>query len=208
MCRHLLLRRQFPDHGEEIARAIRLGQVSGRAGILGLLLVSTERERGDRDDRGEGHCPRPPQGAHGVDARDFRELDVHENQVGPLLEGRGNARFPVHCLEQPVGRASKQIADDLAIQLVVLDVENGLGAHARLACSTRNGIAKEKVEPRPSSLSTQMRPPCISTNFFVMLSPNPVPPNSLAIRGSAWRNSPKTLSSWSLAIPMPVSVTR
>jgi hypothetical protein len=43
---------------------------------------------------------------------------------------------------------------------------------------------KKKVDPLPSSLSTQMRPPCSSTNFFVMLSPSPVPPNSLAIVGS------------------------
>ena len=50
--------------------------------------------------------------------------------------------------------------------------------------STRNGIVKEKVDPWPSSLSPQMRPPCSSTNFFVMLNPRPVPPNSRAIVAS------------------------
>ena len=31
---------------------------------------------------------------------------------------------------------------------------------------TRSGIAKKNVDPAPTSLSTQMRPPCISTNFL------------------------------------------
>ena len=29
-----------------------------------------------------------------------------------------------------------------------------------------DGIEKKNVDPRPTSLSTQIRPPCISTNFW------------------------------------------
>jgi hypothetical protein len=34
------------------------------------------------------------------------------------------------------------------------------------------------VEPRPSSLSTETRPPCASTNCLTMARPRPVPPFS------------------------------
>jgi predicted TIM-barrel fold metal-dependent hydrolase len=37
------------------------------------------------------------------------------------------------------------------------------------------GSVKVNVEPRPSSLSTQSRPPCSSTNFLARASPRPVP---------------------------------
>src|SRR5262249_661751 len=39
----------------------------------------------------------------------------------------------------------------------------------------RFGSVKANVEPLPTSLVTQMRPPCSSTNFFVSVSPRPVP---------------------------------
>src|SRR5262249_44219221 len=81
-------------------------------------------------------------------------------------------------------------------------------AQARFPFSRRKGIAKKNVEPCPNSLSAQMRPPCISTNFLVMLSPRPVPPNSLVMVASACRNSANMLSSWCWGIPMPVSATR
>lgn len=37
------------------------------------------------------------------------------------------------------------------------------------------GIVKKNVEPRPSVLSTQIRPPCASTRPFAMDNPRPVP---------------------------------
>ena len=45
----------------------------------------------------------------------------------------------------------------------------------------------KKVDPRPGSLSAQIRPQCSSTNFLVMLSPSPVPPNSLVMVASPCR---------------------
>src|SRR5512143_3638644 len=39
------------------------------------------------------------------------------------------------------------------------------------------GSVKVKVDPRPSSLSTQIRPSCSSTNFFARVNPSPVPSN-------------------------------
>src|SRR5205823_14587764 len=89
--------------------------------------------------------------------------------------------------DQPVRSAADELTHDFPVVLVVFDVKNCLIAHwctpvpsAAHAPSpfVRSGTAKKNVQPLPISLSTQMRPPCISTNFFVMLRPSPVPPNS------------------------------
>jgi hypothetical protein len=62
-------------------------------------------------------------------------------------------------------------------------VHDRRGAHALGTGSASTGTVKKNVDPFPGSLSTQIRPPCSSTNFLVMLSPRPVPPNSLATVG-------------------------
>ena len=77
----------------------------------------------------------------------------------------------------------EKLADDLPVELVVLDVEHGLLTHATLPSGSRTGTAKKNVDPSPGVLSTQMRPPCSSTNFLVMLSPRPVPPYSRLMVG-------------------------
>ncbi|MNM62985.1 hypothetical protein D3C81_743380 [compost metagenome] len=46
--------------------------------------------------------------------------------------------------------------------------------------------SKWKVEPRPGSLSTQMRPPINSTRCREMARPNPVPPYLRVVVLSAW----------------------
>jgi hypothetical protein len=38
-----------------------------------------------------------------------------------------------------------------------------------------SGKVKLKVEPLPTSLSTQIFPPCSSTNFLAKVNPSPVP---------------------------------
>ena len=45
------------------------------------------------------------------------------------------------------------------------------------------------ADPLPISLSTQMRPPCISMNFLVIDRPRPVPPYSEAMVASVCLNS-------------------
>ena len=52
-------------------------------------------------------------------------------------------------------------------------------------CFTLTGSMKEKVEPLPTTESTQMRPPCISMMRFDMASPKPVPPFLRVIELSA-----------------------
>ena len=45
----------------------------------------------------------------------------------------------------------------------------------RISFSHQAGIEKKNVAPRPSSDSTQMRPPYRSTNFLQIAKPMPVP---------------------------------
>ena len=65
-----------------------------------------------------------------------------------------------------------------------------------LAVSARFGLTlvgsvKANVDPFVGSLWTHIRPPCISTNFFVRASPSPVPSGLFCSFVATWRNSSK-----------------
>ncbi len=64
-----------------------------------------------------------------------------------------------------------------------------------------------KVAPCPSSDSTEIVPPCISTMRFEIARPSPVPPFLRVFELSTCWNSPKILSWSSGAMPGPVSRT-
>ena len=108
----------------------------------------------------------------------LRKLDVHENDVGLRFDRGRHALLPIGGFEEPIRGRHEKLADDLSVELVVLDVEHGSLTQMTLPSGSRTGTANENVDPLPCVLSTQMRPPCSSTNFFVMLSPRPVPPYS------------------------------
>ena len=58
-----------------------------------------------------------------------------------------------------------------------MDAASGRGgATVRVAVDTAKRAVKLKLEPWPTVLSTQMRPPISSTSFLEMVSPRPVPP--------------------------------
>ena len=57
----------------------------------------------------------------------------------------------------------------LMVFIVILHDQNQLGG------DDLSGKVKLKVEPLPTSLSTQIFPPCSSTNFLAKVNPSPVP---------------------------------
>src|SRR6266571_4377774 len=61
------------------------------------------------------------------------------------------------------------------------------------------------MEPLPSSLSTSIEPPCISTIHFAMDRPSPAPPCSRERALSALQNRSKMWARSCFAIPIPVS---
>src|SRR5574341_561930 len=157
------------DEREKIKGAVRLRKIAGSPGIPGLLIIVSQGERRDDQDRRVCRFRRGPQSLSGLDARKPRQLHVHEDKVRALCGGLGDASLAVVRLDKPVLGALQEVADDLAVQLVVFDVKDGLLAHAVVPPLARTGTVKKKVDPLPGSLSTQVRPPCISTNFLVML---------------------------------------
>src|SRR6266446_5394860 len=71
----------------------------------------------------------------------------------------------------------------------------------------QTGRVKVKRLPWPASLSTQICPPCSSTNFLASARPNPVPSRfSVYTPPTCW-NSSKIRPWFSGAMPMPVSHT-
>src|SRR5215831_18482404 len=84
---------------------------------------------------------------------------------------------------------------------VILQGQNQLGG------DDLSGKLKLKVEPLPTSLSTQILPPCSSTNFLARVSPSPVPSFLWAYSPPTWRNSSKIVGCSAGGIPIPVSLT-
>src|SRR5262245_50858856 len=181
---------RHPANGvEELPRAVGLGEIGGGARVHGLLVVSREGEGGDDDDGDLGGLRLRPDGPGGVETGELGELYVHDDYVRLVAPSRRHPRLAVVRLEQVIGLAGKEIAHDLPVELVVLHEEYRLLSHAAsLASGTRRGTAKENVEPRPGSLSTQMRPPWSLTKVLVMLSPRPVRENSRLMPVSTWRS--------------------
>src|SRR5216683_2935085 len=130
-----------------------------------------------------------------------RQLDIHEDEGRRRCLGQPDPLLRVVGLDRPVPVELQDVALQLPVLLVVLDDEDQLARHQR------RGNVKVNVDPVPSLLSTQIRPPCSSTNFLASVSPRPVPSCFLASSLPTWRNSSK-MAAWSSgAIPIPVSVT-
>ena len=64
---------------------------------------------------------------------------------------------------------------------------------ASVSDSLHTGTVKVNVDPAPTWLFTQIRPPCSSTNIRHNVSPSPVP-SGLPELVPTWRNSSKTAS--------------
>src|SRR5262245_62103279 len=74
----------------------------------------------------------------------------------------------VHAL---AGYAAKNVFESSSRRfiIVILHDQNQLGG------DDLSGKVKLKVDPLPTSLSTQILPPCSSTNFLAKVNPSPVP---------------------------------
>ena len=74
-------------------------------------------------------------------------------------------------------------------------------------CTPKHAV-KWKVEPLPTSLSTQISPPIISTSWREIARPRPVPPYWRVVELSPWVKGKKSRSSCSCDMPMPLSRTQ
>src|SRR6516165_1472883 len=154
-----------------------------------LLLFAAERVRSDSNDRDRAQRWIGFNAARGCITVHDRELDIHQDKVGPLLCYRGKRLLAVFDFGNLIVSRGQHVADNLAIIRLVLHHQNAL-AHARsTCCSTTTGSVNANVEPWPGCDSTQIRPPCISMIRFEMASPKPVPPFLRVMALSACWNS-------------------
>jgi hypothetical protein len=102
-----------------------------------------------------------------------RQLDIHEDQGGRRRLGQAEPILSRLGLHRAVAVKLEDVTFQLPVLLVVLDDEDQLTRHERPAS------VKVKVDPRLSSLSTQIRPPCSSTNFL----PGSARPRALLLAG-------------------------
>src|SRR5262249_4009113 len=103
-------------------------------------------------------------------------LDVHEHEVGTLGFGFGDTGLAICSLDDCVSCAGQKVAQHAAQIFLVFDDKDAVCHLVDLETSARVGSSNRKVGPFPSTDSTQMRPPCISTICLATARPRPVPP--------------------------------
>jgi hypothetical protein len=75
----------LPNFREQLAWAEGLRNVIIAARLARLLLLPAQRIRSDRDDRDRSQCGIGFDFASGGAPVDDRQLDIHQDQIGPLL---------------------------------------------------------------------------------------------------------------------------
>src|SRR5262249_59693715 len=154
---HALSRQILLNLCQKLTRAERFCYVAVAAGGACFLLVAAQRIGCHHDDRDAPQIWVGLEAARRLVAFHSCQLDIHENQVRPLPLDHGKRRLYVLGLDILVARASLEIAQDLAIIVLVLNDENAF-AHCRSACrSTRIGTVNENVEPQAGLDSTHSR---------------------------------------------------
>src|ERR1051326_4625455 len=93
------LRQILPDRRQELTRTERLGEVGIAARLACFALVAAQRIRCDHDDRDRAQRRIGLEPAGRLVAVEDRQLNVHEDQVGPLRRRGGAADRKEHTSE-------------------------------------------------------------------------------------------------------------
>src|SRR5215469_7341900 len=161
---------------QQLSRAERFRDIVIASCRPRLLFFAAERIGGDRDDRDRSQRRISFDPACGRVAVHNRQLDIHQDKIGPLFRYRCERFLAVLSFGDFVVGRGQHISDDLAIIRLVLDHQYALAHAASTWRSTMTGSVKANVEPCPGCDSTHIRPPCISMIRLEMASPKPVPP--------------------------------
>src|ERR671936_312515 len=186
----------------QLSHLDRLLQVAVEALGQEALFVAAHRRGGMGDDRDLGRPRILLERLERLRAAQIGHPDVHQDQVGDVLLGHCDALDSAGRLEGAEAGELEHVARQLPVVRVVVDDEDDLPGHH---ASCRTGRVKRNVLPRPTSLSTQSRPPCSSTSFRESGRPRPVP--SARLPSEVCSNSSKIVSNSSAEIPGPVSAT-
>ena len=139
---------KFVDLCKQLAGAVGIGHVGVAAGGFRFGLVACQRIRRNDDDRNRfqfGIGLHPP--CSFVAVHDW-QLNVHQDQVGPVLGAWATAASPSWASSISID-AAQEVAQDLPVVFLVFDHEDTF-AHAGSTCrSTLRGTLNEKVDPWP-----------------------------------------------------------
>jgi hypothetical protein len=157
------------DRVQKLGAGKWLGDVVVRAELHPGADVRAIGPGGDEDERQVRRVGIAPEHAQHLEAVHLRHGDVAEHEIergrprlgdpAPTVRGR-------HAFEALRVQKVQHVGADGGI---VLDHQDAF--HER----PPTGMTTENVVPFPSSLSTEMRPPCTSTEAFTTASPRPVP---------------------------------
>ena len=162
-----------------------LGDEVVAPGLDRASAVGGKRERGHGDDRDARRPGLGAKRAREAPAVHPRKEQVDEHRVGPFHPRELEAGHAVRRDQGLVARGADDPRGDVEVVRVVLDDQDAghqrpvplrMSIPVSLPARTRIGRVKWKTLPLPTSLSTQMRPPCSVTRRFEIASPRPVPP--------------------------------
>src|SRR6185312_9162911 len=119
---------------DELAHRDRLGQIGLAAALADALLValhrkSRHRHYGDRLQLGIVLQP-----LRHFQAGDFRQLDIHQNEVGPVLAREVESLDAVPGSDRAVAVRFKEIVEELHVELVVFHDQDGFRHAPRPFC--------------------------------------------------------------------------
>ena len=129
-----------------------------------------------------------------------------------------NPELSVTVPVRPDGKISTPLVEDMSASgktpsQLARDMEGVLAEFVRspqvnvIVTQALSSFSAVKVVPCPGSLSTLISPPIKFTRRSHITSPRPVPPYLRVIEESTCENALNSLESFSLGIPIPVSLT-
>src|SRR5260221_251922 len=101
------------------------------AALANLLLVALHGEGGDGDDRNRAQLVVFLDPFRHLQPRYLGQLDIHQDQVGTMRTGDLERLHAVLRLQGVVTVRFEQVVEELHVELVILDDENGLRLGAR-----------------------------------------------------------------------------
>src|SRR5260221_5803397 len=144
---------EVADRLDEFANGDRLGEIGLAAPLANTLLIALHGKRRDRHDRDgfELWIIFEPFGH--FETRNFGQLDVHQNQIRPVLAGEIERFNAVAGADSLVTMGFKKVVEELHIELVVFHDQDGLWHYPFPALFVPNAreVAQAQSPPRPRS---------------------------------------------------------
>src|SRR5579871_3676500 len=112
---------------DELAHRDRLRQIGFAAALADALLVALHRESGDCDNRNCFQLLVVLQPFGHFQARHFRQLNVHQDQIRPVPACKIERLDAIARADRAIAMGFQQVVEELHIELIVLHDQDGLG---------------------------------------------------------------------------------